>query len=95
MVTGQNHNYYHNWSFGFNFNIQWINFYKKKCFKLCGCGSDGKCHYCNSNDYTGHIDDNKITNNDGPFETNGMTCSEDKNVSFILFIGLKKDKFET
>ena len=58
---------------------------KKKCFKLCGCGSNGKCHYCDSSDFIGYIDGNNLVQvKYGPFETNGISCSSDTIVSLIL-----------
>ena len=71
--------------------------WKKKCFKLCGCGSNGKCHYCDSSDFIGYIDgNNQVQANDGPFETNGIPCSSDTIVSLILIIlGNPNWNFET
>jgi hypothetical protein len=31
-----------------------IFFFAKKCFKYCGCGSNGKCNYCNSEYFIGY-----------------------------------------
>ena len=50
---------------------------------MCGCGSDGKCHNCNSNDFIGYISSMSLTNTSGPFGTNGMNCTFDYQVNFF------------
>jgi hypothetical protein len=58
---------------------------------LCGCGSDGKCHYCNSNDFIGYIDENSTMNSTGgAFGTNGKSCIDNRNVSIINIKIMKK-----
>ena len=52
---------------------------KTKCFKLCGCGSDGKCHYCNDEDFFGN--NPSYINSNGPFGTNGMLCTSNAMVN--------------
>ena len=44
---------------------------------MCGCGSDGKCHNCNEDDFIGYINGSSIKKSPEPFGTNGMSCSND------------------
>ena len=54
---------------------------------MCGCGSDGQCHFCNSSDFIGYIDENlTINSTGGAFGTNGMSCSNNIIVNNIPLI---------
>ena len=55
-----------------------------KCFKFCGCGLDGKCHYCNAEDFIGYKSGLSFTNGNGPFGTNNMLCTSDTKVNIKL-----------
>ncbi len=64
----------------------------KKCFKFCGCGSNGQCNYCNSTYfigfdlYNGGTSPKYVNSSLTAPNTNGLPCTQSSVEKQVVFL---------